>query len=229
MPPIYISKKGQQLGPYSLEELDQMLQDGMITGEDLYWHEGQSVWQPIALLPGYVPPPSTSSAEVSSKSPPPLPSSSRTSGKQDYFKNISSSSTYQALTSIAETAKRFSISTWIIIGCGWLLTAGLFGRCMSTSTRHEASNSLVGNPVFKDAKVADPTFVPDTVKITRLITVEVADGAVESKRSPIPVGSIVKLWVVQGEEVLVKYNGDYRHIPVSATDLLDQMVAAAGE
>lgn len=74
MPPIYVAKNGQQLGPFTLEELDQMLQSESINGQDLYWHKGQSGWLPIAQLPGYVPPPAPASNPLSQYLPKSTPS-----------------------------------------------------------------------------------------------------------------------------------------------------------
>jgi GYF domain 2 len=52
---IYISKAGQQQGPYSHEQLDNLLQSEAITGDDLYWYEGCENWQPLSQFPGFSP------------------------------------------------------------------------------------------------------------------------------------------------------------------------------
>jgi hypothetical protein len=54
---VYIAKDGQQQGPYSVEQLDELLQQEAITGDDLFWYEGCDGWHPISQFPGYVPPP----------------------------------------------------------------------------------------------------------------------------------------------------------------------------
>jgi hypothetical protein len=54
---VYISKEGEQQGPYSVEQLDELLQAEAITGDDLYWYEGCEDWLPLSEFPGYVPPP----------------------------------------------------------------------------------------------------------------------------------------------------------------------------
>ena len=61
---FYIIKKKPHLGPYSITELDELLQEEEITGEDYYWHAGMEAWVPLANFPGYIPPPD---------SPPPPP------------------------------------------------------------------------------------------------------------------------------------------------------------
>lgn len=64
---IHIQRNGQQYGPYTVEELDQLLQSESITGDDLYWHEGQQDWAPLSQFPGFHPAPS------SAMPPPPPP------------------------------------------------------------------------------------------------------------------------------------------------------------
>ncbi len=63
---IFISKNGEQHGPYSVSDLDQLLQSERISGGDLYWHEGCADWAPLSGFPGFTPPPSSSM-------PPPQP------------------------------------------------------------------------------------------------------------------------------------------------------------
>jgi len=56
---IYISKNGQQLGPYTAHDLDALLQSEEITGDDLYWYEGCAAWTPLSQFPGFLPPPAS--------------------------------------------------------------------------------------------------------------------------------------------------------------------------
>lgn len=114
MPPIYITKNGQQHGPYSVEQLDQLLQSETFNGDDLYWHEGANGWRPISQLPGYVPPPSTAPPPTekvpialpkASSSDKPVPSFAQTAIdadrlKGDHVKRIRSSSTYPTFRSL---------------------------------------------------------------------------------------------------------------------------------
>lgn len=41
---IFIGRDGQQTGPFTLEQVQQMLAAGSATGEDLAWFEGAAVW-----------------------------------------------------------------------------------------------------------------------------------------------------------------------------------------
>src|SRR4051794_19692923 len=49
---IYVGKNGQQLGPFSLEEINRKLADGTFSGTDLGWYEGAAGWAALSGLPG---------------------------------------------------------------------------------------------------------------------------------------------------------------------------------
>jgi hypothetical protein len=51
---IYVHRDGQQLGPYSAEEVRQYLADGNLSADDLAWHEGATDWVPLAQIEGVV-------------------------------------------------------------------------------------------------------------------------------------------------------------------------------
>ena len=48
---IYISRDGQQFGPYSLEQAKQYLREGNLKQTDLACHDGQN-WIPLPKVPG---------------------------------------------------------------------------------------------------------------------------------------------------------------------------------
>jgi uncharacterized RDD family membrane protein YckC len=45
--PIHISRQGQQLGPFPKRQVQEMLNSGMLSSNDLYWKEGNTGWEPI--------------------------------------------------------------------------------------------------------------------------------------------------------------------------------------
>jgi hypothetical protein len=51
---IYVGKNGQQLGPFSLEEINRKLADGAFAGTDLAWYEGAAGWAPLSGVAGVV-------------------------------------------------------------------------------------------------------------------------------------------------------------------------------
>ena len=49
---IYISRDGQQFGPYTIADLEADLNAGNIVKTDLAWYEGAPDWIPVSELPG---------------------------------------------------------------------------------------------------------------------------------------------------------------------------------
>ncbi|HWB60709.1 MAG TPA: DUF4339 domain-containing protein [Chthoniobacteraceae bacterium] len=55
---IYVTKNGEQLGPYDDRQLAEFLRAGKFTPEDFGWAEGMAAWQPLrTILMPAVPPP----------------------------------------------------------------------------------------------------------------------------------------------------------------------------
>jgi uncharacterized RDD family membrane protein YckC len=44
---IYLARDNQQAGPYSVEQLNQMLASQQVVLTDLIWHQGMSEWRPL--------------------------------------------------------------------------------------------------------------------------------------------------------------------------------------
>jgi hypothetical protein len=71
---IYVGKNGQQLGPFSLEEVNRKLADRTFAGTDLAWYEGAAGWAPLSSVSGVVIPPAASAAPtVPTPGPGPVP------------------------------------------------------------------------------------------------------------------------------------------------------------
>jgi len=51
----YISRGGQQYGPYSLEDLKSMTTQGRVDANDLAWGEGMASWTPVSQVLGSAP------------------------------------------------------------------------------------------------------------------------------------------------------------------------------
>ncbi|MCE0484010.1 MAG: DUF4339 domain-containing protein [Methylacidiphilales bacterium] len=49
---IYLTKNGQQLGPYSLNQIQAMLASGQAALTDYAWYEGLPNWIPLQQVPG---------------------------------------------------------------------------------------------------------------------------------------------------------------------------------
>jgi uncharacterized RDD family membrane protein YckC len=50
---IYLGRNGKQIGPFTLERVQEKLEDGDLRLSDLGWHEGMKDWVPLReMLPG---------------------------------------------------------------------------------------------------------------------------------------------------------------------------------
>ncbi len=47
---IFLARNNIQAGPYTLEQLNQMLADGQVALNDLMWHEGMANWQSVGTM-----------------------------------------------------------------------------------------------------------------------------------------------------------------------------------
>ena len=47
---FYLHLDGEQRGPYTIPQIDHMLNSGVIAEETLYWREGLDQWQPVTDL-----------------------------------------------------------------------------------------------------------------------------------------------------------------------------------
>lgn len=47
---IYLARNNQQAGPYTLEQLNQMLASQQVLLTDLAWHEGMTEWKALGEL-----------------------------------------------------------------------------------------------------------------------------------------------------------------------------------
>jgi hypothetical protein len=47
---FYLHLQGEQRGPYTIPQIDHLLNSGLIGEETLYWREGLEQWQPVTSL-----------------------------------------------------------------------------------------------------------------------------------------------------------------------------------
>jgi hypothetical protein len=47
---FYLHIQGEQRGPYTIPQVDHLLNSGLIAEETLYWREGLDQWQPVTTL-----------------------------------------------------------------------------------------------------------------------------------------------------------------------------------
>ncbi len=71
---IWINRAGQQLGTFTLEEVQRRLEQGQFVATDLAWQEGMPTWKPLSEFPGVRIPPAQE--EVGEPVPAALPGQS---------------------------------------------------------------------------------------------------------------------------------------------------------
>ena len=49
---IYISRDGEQNGPYGIEDVNAYLEDGTLLPTDLACQDGMTEWVPVSQIPG---------------------------------------------------------------------------------------------------------------------------------------------------------------------------------
>lgn len=69
---IFVGKNGQQLGPFTLEEVNRKLADGTFAASDLAWYEGAAAWAPLSSVTGVVIPPGAAAAPAPAPKPAPV-------------------------------------------------------------------------------------------------------------------------------------------------------------
>lgn len=51
---IHINRDGQDFGPYTLEQVNQYLEEGSIVPTDMAWHDGMPDWMPLPKVQGVI-------------------------------------------------------------------------------------------------------------------------------------------------------------------------------
>ena len=121
---IYVHKDGTQYGPYILEQLQEYIQQGSFTLQDLACHDGQN-WVPVAQVPG-IAPAATSPAQPAAQ--PKAPAKASAAKK----KTATASAARPAQQTAAKTAKSGGSKKWIIFGgIGVAVVAIIAGVCFA--------------------------------------------------------------------------------------------------
>ena len=56
---FYLARGGERSGPYSLERVESLLSQGLLEGDELAWHEGQTGWTAVREILNDLPTPVT--------------------------------------------------------------------------------------------------------------------------------------------------------------------------
>jgi len=121
---IYVGKNGQQLGPFSLEEVNRKLADGTFLGTDLAWYEGAAGWAPLSGVAGVVIPKAAPATPAPSPAPVPAPAQPAPAPAV---------APIRPNASIVQPAPRgtgtLSMITWILLGITFVVSFVPFVGC----------------------------------------------------------------------------------------------------
>src|SRR5947207_15037819 len=116
---IYVGKNGQQLGPFSLEEVNRKLADGTFAGSDLAWYEGAAGWAPLSGVAGVVIPQAPAAAPAPIQ---PAPAVAAVRPNVPIVQAAPRSTKTFSLVSGLLLGITFVVSLIPIVGCGsWIL------------------------------------------------------------------------------------------------------------
>ncbi|MEY2529509.1 MAG: domain 2 [Verrucomicrobiota bacterium] len=118
---IFVGKNGQQLGPFSLEEVNRKLAEGTFAATDLAWYEGAAGWAPLSSVAGVTIPPAAAAAPA----PVPVPASAPTPAPIPIRPNASIVQPAQP----ARSTKVLAVISWILMGITLIISFIPFLGC----------------------------------------------------------------------------------------------------
>jgi hypothetical protein len=116
---IHVARNGQQLGQYSVEEVNRKLADGTLSPADLGWHEGAAGWAPLSSIAGLTMPTAPDSPAMPT-SPPPAPSPAPMAPPP---RPVPAQSSVTSVTpQSAQSLKGLVVTSWILLGVTFVIS-----------------------------------------------------------------------------------------------------------
>src|SRR5438270_10326002 len=106
---IYVGKNGQQLGPFSIEEINRKLADGTFAGSDLAWYEGAAGWAPLSGVAGVVIP----QAPTAAAAPAPIQPAPAVAAVRPNVPIVQAA---------PRSTKTFSLVSWLLLGITFVVS-----------------------------------------------------------------------------------------------------------
>jgi GYF domain 2 len=111
---IHVARNGQEVGQYSVEEVNRKLADGTLLPNDLAWYEGAANWGPLSAVPGVTIP----GAPAASAGPiPPPPSSPAVSAVP-----AQPAPSYAAVPAAPQSYQGMVVTGWILLGVTFVIS-----------------------------------------------------------------------------------------------------------
>lgn len=127
---IFVGKNGQQLGPFSLEEINRKLADGTLAGTDLGWYEGAAGWAALSSIAGVVVPALVPATPAPTLTPTPTPAPvSPASAPAPAPVPRATTPMVQRPATAPGGYKTLSLVSWILLGVTFLISFIPFLGC----------------------------------------------------------------------------------------------------
>ena len=120
---IFVGKNGQQLGPFSVEEINRKLADGTFASTDLGWYEGAAGWAALSSIAGVVVP-----APAAAAAPAPAPVSPAPTPAAAPVPRATTPIVQRPATP-AGGYKTLSLVSWILLGVTFFISFIPFLGC----------------------------------------------------------------------------------------------------
>ena len=127
---IYVGKNGQQLGPFSLEEINRKLADGTFAGTDLAWYEGAAGWAPLSGVAGVVIP-AAAPAPTPAPAVTPAPTPVQQAPTPAATPIRSSAPIVPSATAPRGGYKTLSVVSWVLLGLTFFISFVPFLGCVT--------------------------------------------------------------------------------------------------
>ena len=111
---IHVARNGQQLGQYSIEEVNRKVADGTLLPTDLGWHEGAAGWATLSSIAGVTIP----AGPAMPMPPPPAPSPAPSISPA----RLTQSSVGGIPPQPVQSYKGMAVASWILLGLTALLS-----------------------------------------------------------------------------------------------------------
>lgn len=116
---IHVARNGQQLGQYSIEEVNRQLAAGTLSPADLGWHEGLAGWAPLSSIAGLtLPAPAASPAMPIPPPPAPAPTLIAPPPRPTPAQSGANNATLQPV----QSTKGLVVTSWILLGVTFLIS-----------------------------------------------------------------------------------------------------------
>ena len=116
---IHVARNGQQLGQFSVEEVNRKLADGTFSPTDLGWYEGAAGWAPLSTIAGLTMP-AAPAPPATFVSPPPAPFP--TPSAPPPRPTPAPSTVAHVTPASGQSVKGLVVTSWVLLGVTFVIS-----------------------------------------------------------------------------------------------------------